>query len=84
MPTEIRTPIARLAPASSEAHGASVPSAAFTTILTMLPADPARTVTEWTAGGRLVQVELLYHPSDVAFTLCPSQRDHAQTVGAGP
>ena len=74
MLTETPTPAAGLTPARLEAHYASVPSAALTALLATLRADPAWSVTEWTAGGRLVQVELVYRLSGEAFTLRPSRR----------
>ena len=82
MLTETPTPVAGLTPASLEAHYASVPSAALTTLLATLRADPAWTVTEWTAGGRLVQVDLIYQPSGEAFTLRPTRRDQEPSGGA--
>ena len=81
MRTETPATGARLTPATLEAsYARPLPPAAVTTLLGLLRADPAWTVTEWTVGGRLVQVELVYRPTAEAFTLRPPRRDQGQSA----
>ncbi len=71
----------RLTPADLEARFADpMGTALVAAIVDALRADPDWSVTEFTVGGQLARVELLYHPTGEGFTL--SQPGHDQASGA--